>query len=247
MSPIIAHVPRRLHVPRLFTGQVPLDPVQAHHAREVLRLKEGDAVELFDSVGREARGVLRFVGPKDAAAVVERVNEHSLADDLQLTVASAVPKGERADWMVEKLSELGVVAFIPLMTERSVVKPEGKNKLQRWERIATESAKQSRRSGVMQIQHLRPLADMLGEHRPALYLSTAPDAKPLNLAISELGPMQTLAIFIGPEGGWTDAELEAFRAAGIRCAKLTSTILRIETAAIVGAAIALAMRTSDSS
>lgn len=235
--PIIGGVARRLHAPKLFVGQVPLDPAQARHAREALRLKEGDEVELFDDAGAVTKGTLLFVGSKDAAARVERIDASQSIPGLRLTVASAVPKGERADWMVEKLSELGVASFIPLSTQRSVVKPEGKNKLERWMRIATESAKQSRRPGVMRIEELRSLEEVVREHRGALYLSTAPQAKPIQDFLSVERPTDELTLLIGPEGGWTDEEIQLFGGSEIPSVKLTSTILRIETAAIAAAAI----------
>ena len=241
LRPIIGGVPRRLHVSKLFVGQVPLDPVQARHAREVLRLKEGDRVELFDSAGQEACGVLRFIGPKDAAAVVDSVSELPRPAGVRLTVASAVPKGERADWMVEKLSELGVAAFIPLATDRSVVKPEGKNKLQRWQRIATESAKQSRRTGVMRIEELRPLRDVLDGTNDGVYLSTEPGVEAIPEVLSGFEGSRELTLFVGPEGGWTAGEMDLFRASKARSARLTATILRIETAAVAGAAMVLCM------
>jgi 16S rRNA (uracil1498-N3)-methyltransferase len=201
-------------------------------------LRDGDEVDLFDSDGLEAKGVLRFVGSKDLAATVGRLDERRSPSGLQLIVASAVPKGERADWMIEKLSELGVALFIPLATERSVVKPEGKNKLERWTRIATESAKQSRRSGVMRIGELQPLAEVVQENPNAVYLSTESDAKSILAVLSDANARRDLTLFVGPEGGWAIAEIELFGAADIQGVKLTSTVLRIETAAIAGAAIA---------
>jgi len=143
-------VARRIHVPVLAVGETRLDEAQAHHARDVLRLTQGAEVEVFDDEGRAACGTL-LIAPGAVAVRVEHLDEASAGSSVRLTVASAVPKGERADWMVEKLSELGVAAFVPLATARSVVLPEGRNKRQRWARIATEAAKQSRRAGVMQI------------------------------------------------------------------------------------------------
>jgi 16S rRNA (uracil1498-N3)-methyltransferase len=234
-------VTRRLHVSNLFVGQVPLDPAQARHARDVLRLKAGDEVELFDDAGIVAIGTLLFPNPKDVTARVECIEQAHASTGLKLTVASAVPKGERADWMIEKLSELGVAVFVPLSTQRSVVKPEGNNKRERWARIATESAKQSRRLGVMRVEELHPVEAFLGRMLPALYLSTSPDATPIQDLILNEGIARELAILIGPEGGWTDAEIEAFRATGMQGVKLTTTILRIETAAVAGAALVMVL------
>jgi 16S rRNA (uracil1498-N3)-methyltransferase len=232
-------VVRRLHTPALFVGQIKLDPVQARHARNVLRLKHGDPVELFDDEGNVALATLQFVGSTEVAANVDHLNQSQPSTNLRLVVASAIPKGERADWMVEKLSELGVTVFIPLTTDRSVVKPEGKNKLERWARIATESAKQSRRVGVMRVDELQALADVVRDHRPALYLSPTADAQPMRELLQTKAGFNNLTLLIGPEGGWTDAELELFRSSDVRAAKLTSTILRTETAAVAAAAVAL--------
>ena len=231
---------RRLHAQSVFVGQVPLDPTQARHARDVLRLKEGDQVELFDDGGAVALGTLHFIGPKDVVATVQTLTHVPASDAPRVVVASAVPKGERADWMVAKLSELGVAAFIPLQTERSVVKPEGKNKRERWLRIATESAKQSRRTGVMRVEQLRALAGVLEEKRLAFHLSTSPTAELLPNALANWRGDE-LMLLIGPEGGWTDAEIQSFAAAGIRGVRLTSTILRVETAAITAAGIAMVL------
>jgi 16S rRNA (uracil1498-N3)-methyltransferase len=230
---------RRLHTPTLFIGDVPLDPTQARHARDVLRLEDGTPVELFDDSGAIASGTLLIRGHKDVAVRVERITAPDSPTGPRLTIASAIPKGERADWMVEKLSELGVAKFIPLATERSVVKPEGKNKYERWARIATESAKQSRRAGVMRIEELRPVRNATADAPSAFYLSTAPGAVPLADVLAGPSQPDELTLLIGPEGGWTEDETEWFESAGIRGVKLTATTLRVETAAIAAAAITM--------
>ena len=115
-------MPRRLLVQSLSPGLIELASDQAHHARDVLRLLEGDGVELFTADGRTAAAVLTSV---TATAVVADVREvcEAAASAIDLTIASAVPKAARADWMIEKLSELGVASFVPLMTDRIVVHP----------------------------------------------------------------------------------------------------------------------------
>lgn len=230
---------RRLHTQALRLGDIRLDPAQARHARDVLRLKEGTSVEVFDDQGSTASATLGFTGANDVYVRVEQIRTLAPSSAPRLTIASAVPKGERADWMVEKLSELGVAAFIPLMTERSVVKPEGKNKYARWARIATESAKQSRRAGVMRIEELQPVRDAVRDATSTFYLSTAADAVPLVNALSAPPFGGALTLLIGPEGGWTDAEIEWFESSGVRGVKLIATILRVETAAIASASIVM--------
>jgi 16S rRNA (uracil1498-N3)-methyltransferase len=228
---------RRVHTPQLQAGAIALDERASKHARDVLRLSEGAEVEVFDDVGNVAVAVIHALRPQ----VI--VHVRSLAPSPQrlpeLTIASAIPKGERADWMIEKLSELGVSRFIPLATGRSVVLPEGRNKRQRWLRIATESAKQSRRIGVMKIDELTPLSQAVTQaSRPCFHL--APHAQ---IPISSVSPAMLL---IGPEGGWTDEEVQHFEQADVRPLKLTDTILRIETAAIAAAAVAMTLAASNS-
>lgn len=230
---------RRIHLRQLSPGQFPLDPSQAHHVRDVLRLAPGQTVELFDDAGATADGTLVVVTPSDVLVEVREIRDPADAA-FRWTVASAVPKAARADWMIEKLSELGADAFIPLATARSVVHPEGKNKLDRWRRLAQESAKQSRRPrGVMRIDEmldLTPLVESLArDGRSAWYLSTAPGALPVRRAV-DTAP-RDLTLLIGPEGGWTPGELDLFEAHGLTAVALTDTVLRVETAAVAVAAV----------
>lgn len=237
--PIIAAVIRRVHVKQVRTGDIDLDPQQAHHLSAVLRLEHGSEVEAFDDAGATAKAMLLLDG-RSTALRIERIDDAPTDAASQIVVAAAVPKGDRADWMIEKLSELGVARFIPLASARSVVLPEGKNKHDRWTRIAAEAAKQSRRRGVMSIDRLTPLANALAAAAPGgWFLSTAADALPIATAPRGANRLQ---LFIGPEGGWTDEEMAAMRSRGLTPVALTATILRVETAAVAAAAIVATMR-----
>lgn len=232
-------MPRRLLVPILRPGPLPLPDDQAHHARDVLRMQVGDAVELFTASGQSAAAVIADVTPAGVTATVHDVREPS--STFHLTIASAVPKGARADWMIEKLSELGVDRFVPLISARSVVHPEGKNKIDRWQRLASESAKQSRRTGVMEIDALTSLVSFLNDlSTPAAHLSTAPDTLPPSSIFHP--PSSSLTLLVGPEGGWDDAELARFAERHLTPVTLGGTILRVETAAIAAAAVVAALR-----
>src|SRR5438552_8556851 len=164
LARMLLHMARRLIVPEIRPGANVLPEDQAHHARDVLRLRAGDEVELFTASGETAAGAIAEATAQRVVVNVEQVR--APADRFALTIASAVPKGARADWMIEKLSELGVAHFVPLITARSVVHPEGKNKLERWRRLAEESAKQSHRTGVMRIAPLTPLPNVLTQADP---------------------------------------------------------------------------------
>lgn len=247
---------RRIHVSELAIGDLPLDPVQAHHARHVLRLGDGAEVEAFDDAGARGPAVLLHLPDGGAAVRVERIDTPAGATRFRWSVAAAVPKGERADWMVEKLSELGTSAFIPLAAARSVVLPEGRNKRERWTRLATESAKQSRRAGVMTIGELTTVHDAIARVRaPAIAISDIGEAQqqsrgwflatevpglPIAAALEAAREIDDLTLFVGPEGGWTPQEIEAFQVAGLTAVRLTASVLRVETASVAAAAIVAA-------
>jgi 16S rRNA (uracil1498-N3)-methyltransferase len=226
---------------------VALEAAEAHHARDVLRLADGAAVEVFDDAGAVGRGVLILGGGE----LFVRVEPDGLVAQrgagVALTVAAAVPKGDRADWMVEKLSELGVAEFVPVAAARSVVLPEGRGKRERWMRIATEAAKQSRRAGVMRITELTRLDEAIRRATgggAAWFLSTEePHATPIGDAVERVPTGRGLTAFIGPEGGWTSQERERFAAAGVVPVRLTPTVLRVETAAVTVAAVVGSLRT----
>ena len=241
---IIDGVLRRVHVPILSVGRVTLDESQSRHAVDVLRLASGTTVEIFDDAGHIATGELVIDDEGDVSVNVTSMDDPASTrrDRVEWTVAAAVPKGERADWMVEKLSELGTAEFIPLAAERSVVLPGGKNKRDRWARIATESAKQSRRTGVMRIGELTDVQAAVASigargDRVGWYFSTAADAVPVASLVPRFSDVRSIVAFIGPEGGWTDDELARFAAAALTPVRLTETVLRVETAAVAVAAV----------
>jgi len=229
---------RRVRVEKVHLGEIELSDSEAHHARDVLRLKSGEEVEVFDEEGNV--GWARFVGlGKKVVVAVERVEENSRG--FEWWVAAAVPKGTRGDWMVEKLAELGASGFVPLITQRSVVSPEGKNKLARWERLAGEAAKQSRRRGVMRIGEVTDVRKFVADLSGAgWYLSLDDRARAVREVIENVKD-QSLTLLVGPEGGWTEEEIAMFDKAGLTGVRMGGTILRVETAAVAAAAIVAAM------
>jgi 16S rRNA (uracil1498-N3)-methyltransferase len=230
---------RRVHVRELLAGPVSLDSAAVRHIRDVLRSEVGQEIELFDTAGRTADGRIIAIGPAGVDVSVGQIGDVPKAK-IPLIVAAAIPKGDRADWMVEKLSELGVDRLVPLQTARGVVIPGGKNKFERWERIAVESAKQSRRTGVMRIEPMVSVPAFLKTVKVGLVLSTEPGCQPIGTL-----PLAAISsLMIGPEGGWTDDELSACREAGVAAVALTATVLRVETAAVVAAGVVLCSRSA---
>ncbi|MBC7782532.1 MAG: 16S rRNA (uracil(1498)-N(3))-methyltransferase [Burkholderiales bacterium] len=226
---------RRLFCESLNPGRIVLGESQSHHARSVLRLVIGDEVELFDPSGRTARAVIDQLEPA-VALRVEFVADAPAVPDI--CIASAVPKGDRADWLVEKLGEIGIARWVPLKTARSVVHPQGESKFDRWHRIATEAARQSRRVGVMEIAPLTDLSVFLTTVDPtqASVLSTNPRSIPFTQFLNTKHQTPN-TLLIGPEGGWSDNEVSTMHARGLTGVSLGRTILRVETAAVVAAGI----------
>lgn len=216
---------------------------EAGHALKVLRLGVGAEVELFDGRGREVCGKVRAVSADTLEVEVIGPIQDRPVPRTRLTIAVAMPKGQRADWLVEKCAELGVEALWWLQTARGIVDPRP-TKLARLERKATAAAKQARLARVMTIEPPRPIevaAD--SKHANVSILFGDHDAESPSLVEvlcdvrDDRDAARDLLIFIGPEGGLTDEERELLRLRGGRPVRLGSSILRIETAAVAAAAV----------
>jgi 16S rRNA (uracil1498-N3)-methyltransferase len=151
---------------------------------------------------------------------------------LQLTVAVGIVKGQRMDWAVEKAAEMGAARFIPLATKFGVVAP-GVGKLERWRKIALSAAKQSRRLTLMHVDEQLEFSDLLAF--PAPLMAFDPSGKPISQLESEPGfrrPDPVLTAVVGPEGGFSPAELAAFESAAAILVSLGDHPLRTETAVV---------------
>jgi 16S rRNA (uracil1498-N3)-methyltransferase len=199
---------------------------EAYHLATVCRARPGDAITLFSGDGAEFLASVSEVGKQLVVLDVGQRLTPQRELGFHLEIATALPKGDRADFLIEKLTELGVTKFVPLQTARSVVRPRAE-KLDRFRRSVIEASKQCRRNVLMHIEPLIPFTDYV--LRPGL---------PTNRWIAHpMGdahqiPPGDVAIGIGPEGGFTDEELAAAQAAGWHNLGLGPRILRVETAAI---------------
>ena len=227
---------RRLCVPgaRLDRGaQLRLDAARARRLRDVLRMRPGDGLAVFDGRGAERAARVEAVG---ADAVALRLGEAIAPPPeppVAVTLACAFPRGQRGDWIVEKATELGVAAIAPLPSARAVLRP-GAGRIGRWRRIAIEAAEQCGRASLPAIGGAPPPG--------ALRLLADPGAaRGVAEAVAAADPAPAaIAILVGPEGGWSPAERERLVAEGARPVSLGPRRLRAETAAIVAAAQALA-------
>jgi 16S rRNA (uracil1498-N3)-methyltransferase len=212
----------------LASGPIVLAGPEAHHLATVLRARPGDAVCLFNGDGAEYPAVISAVDKRTVALVVTDRRTPLRELDFRLEVAAPLPKADRGDFLVEKLTELGVTRFVPLRTRRSVVHPK-EARLDKLERGVIEASKQCGRNVLMRVEPLTDWADYLGRHDlPAARLLAHLAGEQIDFG----NRRADVAVAVGPEGGFTDEEVDAARAAGWRLVGLAPRILRVETAAV---------------
>ncbi len=220
-------------------GTVRLEADEARHLARVRRVAIGEIVEVFDGRGSVYRATVATIGRDRVELTVLGPSLSSRGPSISLTLATAVPKGDRFDWLVEKATELGVARLVPIVTERSVVDPRSA-KLDRLRRAIVEACKQSRRDRLMELGPPTPWASLIGSSTDSTRLVAHPGGPPIvgsGLRQAD-GPV---ILAIGPEGGFADAEVEAATAGGWRTVGLGPTILRVETAGLAGCSALLAL------
>jgi 16S rRNA (uracil1498-N3)-methyltransferase len=230
-------------LPRLFLRQplgegvaVALDGAQANYLGNVLRLKEGAELLVFDGASGEWLARIREAGRKRMTLLVERrTREPETVPDVWLAFAPVKRQG--TDWLVEKATELGASRLIPIMTQRTVAE---RVKLERLEAIAIEAAEQCGRTRLPDIEEPMPLARLF-DHRDASRTLYFADENGGEWAPDAFTPGSSL-VLIGPEGGFTEEERGAIRAAPNSVAvSLGPRILRAETAALAALATYMAV------
>lgn len=206
---------------------------EAKHATGSKRLGPGDEVVLFDGHGGVARGALGATRTRDGGIPVDVLaSERRERSGRRVHLACALPKGDRLSTLIDMTTQLGVASMTPLRCERSVV-GETDARADRIRRIQIEACKQARCAWVPELRQEIDVP-VLAKRGGAMVVFHPDGAAPHEVSAA-LGEEITLCV--GPEGGFTDAEVETLRHAGARVASLGETILRIETAAVVGVAM----------
>jgi 16S rRNA (uracil1498-N3)-methyltransferase len=232
---------RRFYVPdKIRPGEtVLLGPEETRHLRNVLRLREGDLVNIFDGEGGEFLAEVREISKNSIAVLVgQRIAPSAPESALVLTLAVAILKGEKFELVVQKAVELGVKRLVPLVTARGDVKPkDAAGRAERWRRIGLEAAKQCGRAALMKIDEPLSFADYLGILKEGVGGEMFFFSERGGESFPDLSGVEKMTAFIGPEGGWDESEIELAREAGFRVVTLGGRTLRAETAAIAIAAI----------
>lgn len=202
----------------------------------VLRLGAGERVELFDGLGTLADAEIVACERNSVELRVLGSRKTFDGSHRPISVATAVPKGDRFRWLVEKATELGVRRIVPIRTRRSVVHP-GAGKLNKMRNTVVAACKQSGRSRLMEIGPLTDWDELIArDFAGHTVLLADPAGERVRSVMSEISANAPLLLVVGPEGGLDDEEIEAAIAAGASRVKLGERILRIETAALALAA-----------
>lgn len=232
---------------------------ESHHLARVLRLRSGDEAFAFDGCGREYRCRVASVDARGARLEIVEALADRVESPVALTLAQALAKGEKFDFIVQKATELGVRTIAPLITEQADVKlsdERAEKRAERWRRIALEALKQSGGRQLVDIQQPAALADFIASITsneraaaepgltareniapPALLVFSERGGRSISEALSEVNYTESVVALIGPEGGWSDREMALLESRGATFVTLGPRILRTETAALVAVSL----------
>ncbi len=236
-------MPPRIHAPDFDSSStvVRLSPEESAHLTRVLRLGPGDPVLVFNGSGVQHRALIADVEKAGVTLALAEVVPAAPELPVSVVVAQALLKGDQMDEVIRDATMAGAGAVVPIETQRSVVpKKAAHEAMDRWHRVAVASAKQCGRAVVPRVEPPLPLAALLQSTREACRLCLLePDAIPPGTAAHALPerPTREAVLLIGPEGGWTPAEVEAMLASGFRPLSLGRRTLRAERAALAALSV----------
>ena len=225
--------------PLPLSGSFDLPPDAAHHAARVLRLREGDAVEIFDGSGNECQGVIAEIGGRRVVVGKITAVNTNRESPLQVMLAQALSSSEKMDWVIQKATELGVAEFQPLDTERSVARltaERAAKRIEHWQQVAVAACEQCGRNLLPKLHAPLDIMAWLQQTRalPAMKLILLPEgAASLH---DQVKPQDKVMLLGGAEGGFTQAESDAALHCGFIPIRMGARVLRTETAAIAGLA-----------
>ena len=231
----------RLHLPGPLTeGQrVELAAEQCHYLQRVLRLRAGQAIEVFDGAGRRFEASLEHLSQRDARVLVGAALTPTAESGLRVSLAQCLSSAEKMDWTIEKAVELGVHRIVPISSARSIVRLDSERatrRLEHWRRLIVAACAQCGRDTLAEIVLPQPLAAWLDARErthAAIVLSPGAAAGLGTIAIAQ----RDVDLLVGPEGGLAEDELNAATRAGFVAASLGPRVLRTETAGLAALAV----------
>lgn len=220
----------------VFGEKIILRGREAHHAKDVMRLKAGDGITVFDGTGKEYSGVIDKVLKEEIIIKISKTSEGK-PDDRRLALVQAIPKLNKMDAIVEKATELGVERIMPVITARTIVQADKSKaglKAARWRKIAVTASKQCGRMTVPEIDDIMRFEDCLPfitGYEIAVIPCLCEGTESIRTVLKGSGAKSAVA-FIGPEGDFTEAEVKSARANGVIPVSLGREVLRSDTAAV---------------
>ncbi len=214
-----------------------LDEGETRHLRDVLRFREGDEIRVFDGEGNEVEALIEKIAKHETFLSIVRVVSPSAAESpLDLTVCAAILKGEKTDFAIQKAVELGINRFVPMITARCDVKPkDAEKRVARWRKIVLEASKQCGRAKLMAVDEIATFQSSISDGDKCLSKIMFSERDGGKFQASK--KVSSLIAFVGPEGGWDDAELELARESGAELVTLNGRIMKADTAVIAISAI----------
>ncbi len=210
---------------------------EIHHIKNVLRLKIGDKISVFSDNNIDYEGVIFEITPQALSIKIKHAKSRVSNPGIEVILACAIPKKAKIEYIIEKATELGVTNFIPLKTQRTIVDLRGReaSRLLRWRKIAKSSAKQCGRTNVLRISNVLTFRQAI-KHVEDCDLAIIPNISLQKIHIRDLivdTKFKRVLIFIGPEGDFTQEEIDLAIKNGCTPVSLGENILRVDTAAII--------------
>jgi len=221
-------------VPVVDPPEVTLPAEEAHHVAQVLRLEPGDPLVIFDGAGHEWDARIVAVSKRAVVARIEQARTPVSEWATRVTLGIGVLKGQAMDEVVRDATALGVAAIVPMMTAHCVVpkRARGDDAIDRWQRIAVASAKQCGRATLPSISAVTPFIEVLRAPAELRLICLEPVFPGAGLAAMP-APPRDVTLLVGPEGGWSSAEVAAAQLAGYRGMQMGALTLRAELAPTV--------------
>ena len=236
---------RRFYIPPELIGEkeARLPDAEARHLRNVLRIREGERIEIFDGNGGNWSGVAGFRHGEVFVCELTPIHSGPRPEAARLALAMAIIKPARFEWAIEKATELGADEILPLYTARSEIRISGEKipaRLARWDRITKEASKQCRRPDVPSVRPPLEFRDFLSSKEYSIQNKVLFYEKSNDLWMPDRTENTADTIIcIGPEGGWTEDEIESAEKSGCGVFSLGPRLLRAETAAIAALSLGL--------
>ena len=221
------------------TCRMPL--YESHHMKEVLRMKKGDPIEVFDKKGRVYKCTITGFDKKQVLITIDEVTEFVQADAKRVLLAYAMPKAKKIDLVIQKATELGIAEIFLFISERSVVtldEEKKKTRFERWNRIAVEAVKQCCRSDVPVIHEVTDIEQIcLHEPNQTTLFVAEREGADIRDVTDIADNKRNVMIVVGPEGGFSENEMVMLTKMKAISVKLGKNVLRTETAAITAVAV----------